>query len=190
MDRLTRVREVVVARLPGDSTRATIAHSFSHGLEKQCAYLWPQNKANGYRTGTHLNRAIYANVAYRKFRAPGESLTHFIKTRLGHDTMGSAANYMNISIAFETDEDLMKEAESQSWILDDFKVGLVDNSGEVVKMTPPPIRKLSEQDRIDEVDFYATKLVANDIKLNRANLMALGLQSNIITLAGVLLKEE
>jgi hypothetical protein len=183
---LEHVRVVVWSR--NLSTREAIGKSFSHQLETLCSSLWPQNVGNGYRTGTHLNRAIYANVAYKKYGKPTESLTHFIKERLGHDSMGSAANYMNVAIAFPTDTHLLAEAEVQSWIIEDQKVALVSHKGEEKMFSPPPIRKMTAEQRDNEVHFYADLLRVQDVPVTRANLMALGLQSSFITSSGALIE--
>lgn len=182
---LAHVRAAVAQR--GYTTREEIGKTFSHQLENLCKSLWPQNVAFN-RTGTHLNRAIYANVAYKKYGAPSESLTHFIKQRLGHDSMGSAANYMNVSIAFPSDTDMLAEAAVQSWIVEDRKVGLASRSGGVVMISPPPIRKMTAIDRENEIQSYAQLLESNDIPVTRNNLLALGLQSSFITSSGVIKK--
>ncbi len=178
------MRETVLAR--HHTTREAIGKSFSHQLEHLCASIWPQNVSNGYRTGTHLNRAIYANVAYKKYGGPNESLTHFIKERLGHASMGSAANYMNVSIAFPTDEAMLKEAALQSWIVEDRKVGLLARGGEIKMISPPPIRKMQAEDRENEIQAFADLLDSLDVPVTRTNLIALGLQSSFITSSGVL----
>lgn len=181
---LQYARLVVATREKKD--KESIGKSFSHQLEKLSAHFWPQNTANGYRTGTHINRAIYANVAYRKFRAPNESLTHFVKVQLGHESMGTAANYMNVSIAFDTDEDLMEEAERQAEVLEDAKVPLENEDGEIELFLPPPCRKMTKEERMSVAYDFAEQLDKKGVKVNRANLMALGLQSRIITASGVL----
>lgn len=187
LSKLEDVRREVDSR--DKQGRVSIGKTFAKRLENACAYLWPQNVANGYRTGTHLNRAIYANVAYRKFRMPGESLTHFVKHRLGHESMGSAANYMNISIAFDEDPDLMAEAQVQEWVVDQAGIEFNDEEGKLVKIRPAPIRKMTAEERMVEVEWYADQLQSNRIAITRGNLLALGLQSGIITASKVLENE-
>lgn len=181
---LEEVREEVRAR--GKIGRNAIAKSFATQLECFCASLWPQNGANGYRTGTHLNRAIYANVAYHFRKRPGESLTHFIKHQLGHCSMGAAANYMNVSIAFEGDVLLRDEASRQELPFSDGGEIFVGEDGKQVLIEVPPIQKMTEEQRIEQVLYFAERLRAHNVRVSRGNLMRLGLQSGIIRDSGVL----
>lgn len=157
-----------------------IAKSFSTQLEKRCKFLWPQHVGNGYATGTHLNRAIYANVAYRFRKTAGESLTHFIKHQLGHDSMGSAANYMNVAIAFSEDESLLNEALWQEGDSDLRGVNFETAKGGNAMLPYPAIRQLSKEQRFKELDGYSDVMSLRDIPVTRVNLMRLGFQSSLI----------
>ena len=185
--RLTAVREEVEER--GKKGRVAIGKTFSHQLEKLCQELWPQHVDNGYRTGTHVNRAIYANVAYRMFGVPGESLTHFIKTKLGHDTMGTAAHYMNISVAFDEDSPLAEEAERQAVVLEQNKVVLENKDGYQHEFVKPPMRWMEREDREELARNFAKQLQVSGIPVTRQNLIELGVQSKIVTSSGVLLAD-
>lgn len=181
---LGEVREEVKAR--GKSGRQSIAKSFSTQLQNMCKHLWPQHCCNGYRTGTHLNRAIYANVAYHFRKTPGESLTHFIKHQLGHDSMGSAANYMNVAIAFAEDEQLQGEAGNQE-VPQDIKGALFqDQDGEDVFMDYPPVQRISQEARHASIWAHAEKMNKRGVAITRANLMKLGFQSDAIKKSEVL----
>jgi hypothetical protein len=184
LQKIKEVREEVEAR--GKEGRIAIGKSFSHQLENLCQQLWPQHVDNGYRTGTHINRAIYANVAYKLHGTPNESLTHFIKNKLHHDTMGSAANYMNVSIAFDEESHLAEEAERQAVVLEPLKVALEDKDGHLHEFTKDPIRRLQPEDREDRAIEFARELRASGVDVNRKNLMELGVQSKIVTSSGVL----
>jgi Telomere resolvase len=186
--RLQRTREVVESR--EKKGKEAIGKTFSHVLEKLCQELWPQHVANGYRTGTHVNRAIYANVAYKKFGRAGESLTHFIKNGLGHDSMGTAAHYMNVSIAFDEESHLAKEAQKQAAVLDARVVNLEDTKGNEVPFFRMPIRWMMTDEREQLARDFARQLALADVPITRENLMELGVQSNIVTSSGVLEGDE
>lgn len=169
--------------------REAIAKSFSTQLERHCHLLWPQNTMNGYRTGTHLNRAIYANVAYHFRKGPGQSLTKFIKHQLGHDSMGSAANYMNVAIAFADDDLLTQEAEWQQGESLDLGVEFMSNIGATVLIERPRIRHLDTTQRHQELWHYRGILEEKGVAVSRSNLMKLGFQSRFITSSEVLQEE-
>lgn len=188
LSRLHRVRNAVDAR--EKKGKEAIGKTFSHALEKLCQDLWPQHVANGYRTGTHINRAIYANVAYKKFGAPGESLTHFIKNRLGHDSMGTAAHYMNVSVAFDEESPLAKEAKKQASVLDDNVVKLEDAEGHEMSFTRMPVRWMGTDEREQLAIEFARQLALSNVPVTRQNLMELGVQSKIVTSSGVLHEDE
>ncbi len=184
---LQELRDEVRKR--GKGSRDVIAKSFSTQLEKLSKFLYPQNVANGHRTGTHLNRAIYANTAYRFRKAPGQSLTKFIKHQLGHDSMGSAANYMNIAIAFAADTPMLGEAALQQKDMDTHGCFFDTPSGQPVFMPYAPIRRLSEEQRKKELQGFVDALTLHNIAITRGNLMKLGFQSSLIKASGVLLRE-
>lgn len=167
-------------------SREAIGKTFSHQLEKLSAYHWPQNVANGYRTGTHVNRAVYVNVAYRKLKNKGESLTHFIKEKLGHESMGSAANYMNISISFDAEDELADEAKEQQQMAMGTRVALINKDGKRVLLPRCAIRKLTRSEREAVAVDFGRLLHTHDIDVTRANLMSLGIQSPVVTSSGVL----
>lgn len=185
--RLRKIRAEVDSR--GKKGRIAIGKTFSHQLENLCQHLWPQHVDNGYRTGTHINRAIYANVAYKKFGSPSESLTHFIKKKLGHDTMGSAANYMNVSIAYDEESALAEEASRQAVVLEEDKVTLEDNDGHLHEFVRCQMRRMDIEDREDLAKRCAKQLRAAGVPVTRKNLMELGIQSVIVTSSEVLSKE-
>ncbi len=184
--RLSRVREEVEERQK--EGRVAIGKSFSHQLENLCQQLWPQHVENGYRTGTHINRAIYANVAYKKFGSPSESLTHFIKKKLGHDTMGSAANYMNVSIAFDEESALAEEAAIQAVAVEPHRVALEDEQGYLHEFTREPTRRMDKEDREELAKRFAKQMRIAGVPVNRRNLLELGIQSKIVTSSEVLLE--
>jgi hypothetical protein len=175
---LTQLREEVRGR--DHQTRKAIAKSFSTQLGGLCKHLWCQHLMNGNRTGTHLNRAIYANVAYKTKGAAGQSLTHFIKNVLGHDTMGSASNYMNIDVAFQGEEKLLKEAQIQESLFERDSAELVTETGKSVSVCKPPIRRMSPEARNESVIYHANKLRSLGVPVKRSNLIALGFQSKAI----------
>ncbi len=187
LDCLEKIRVEVRARQK--EGREAIAKSFSTQLERHCQFHWPQNVLNGYRTGTHINRAIYANVAYHYRRAAGQSLTKFIKHQLGHDSMGSAANYMNVAIAFADDGLLLEEAKWQEGDYQSLGIDFLTHEGEKVIIHQPPIRHLSEEQRYDELEHYRLLLEEKRVKVSRRALMRLGFQSRLITSSGVLSEE-
>jgi len=178
LSELALLREDVACR--DHQTRKDIAKSFSGQLSAFCKHLWFQHVANGHRTGTHLNRAIYANVAYKHYGDAGESLTHFVKRALGHDTMGSAANYMNINVAFPGEEKLIREAARQEDDIDRASVAFRDKDGHTVSIAKPPIRRMTKEERGEQIEQYAQKLRVANVTVNRSNLVALGFQSKAI----------
>lgn len=184
---LGEIRAEVTKR--GKQGREAIAKSFSTQLERHCHLLWPMNPMNGYRTGTHLNRAIYANVAYHFRKGPGQSLTKFIKHQLGHDSMGSAANYMNVAIAFAEDDLLVEEAKWQEGVPVDGGVDFESNTGERIFIDKPPMRHLDLTQRHQELWHYRALLEERGVEVSRSTLMRLGFQSRLITSSGVLSEE-
>ncbi len=175
------LREEVKSR--EHQSRRDIAKSFSTRLGGLCRHMWRQNSINGYRTGTHINRAIYANVAYKSRGNAGESLTYFIKHVLGHDAMGSASNYMNVAIAFSEEEKLMKEAERQEAEDDPATVTMSKGDGTSVTFRLPPIRRMTPEQRESDLILHAKQLRARGVTVNRRNLVALGFQSKAISKA-------
>lgn len=184
---LSEIRGEVDKR--GKQGREAIAKSFSTQLERHCHLLWPMNPMNGYRTGTHLNRAIYANVAYHFRKGPGQSLTKFIKHQLGHDSMGSAANYMNVAIAFAEDDLLVEEAKWQEGVPVDGGVEFESSTGEQVFIDKPPMRHLDLAQRHQELWNYRALLEERGVEVSRSTLMRLGFQSRLITSSDVLSEE-
>ena len=181
---LSELRQEVKAR--EKTGRSAVGKSFSTQLENLSKHLWPQHSNNGYRTGTHLNRAIYANVAYHFRKAQGESLTHFIKHQLGHDSMGSAANYMNVAIAFAEDDKMEDEACRQEVPGSERGVSFVCEDGNEKFVHYPPIQRLTEADRHASIWAHAEKLNREGISITRRNLMKLGFQSDAIKKSQVL----
>jgi hypothetical protein len=164
----------------GHTTRREIAKSYSGQLVGYCKMLWFQHTMNNDRTGTHLNRSIYANTAYKHYGGARESLTHFVKHVLGHDTMGSAANYMNIAVAFENDEKLKQEAVAQENEFVRENVAFENDKGAIVSIPKPVVRKMTSTERKNDIIFHARELRANGIPVKRTNLIALGFQSKAI----------
>ncbi len=184
LEKLRGVRLYVLGR--SKENRVAMGKTVSHQLELLCHKQWPQNVDNGYRTGTHINRAIYANIAYKRHGKPGESLTHFIKHQLGHDSMGSAANYMNVSISFNEDSALAEEADRQAMATEDSKITLMDENGHLREFMKPPVRRMDPEDREELARTLAEKLRISSVPVTRGNLMALGVQSKIVTSSGAI----
>lgn len=178
MEQLQLLREEVENR--GHSTRKDIAKSFSGQLTALSKHWWYQHTANGHNTGTHINRAIYANVAYKERGQPNQSLTHFVKHVLGHDTMGSAANYTNIAVAFPGESRLLCEAKAQEDLYSRESVAFKNTEGDYVSICKPPIRRMTKDERAASILFYAHQLQGSGVLVNRSNLIALGFQSKAI----------
>lgn len=170
------VRDEVKKRQLG--SRQAITKSFHTQLVNRARHLWPQNLVNGRRTGTHINRSIYANVAYHFYGSPSESLTHFIKHKLGHDSMGSAAHYMNVGIAFDGHPSLEEEAERQEGGFEREGVTFQNEEGGSVFIECPQIRRLSGNARVALVCSYASKLRAAGIPVTRQNLLVIGFRAS------------
>lgn len=181
---LASVREEVAER--DKEGHVAIGKTFSHQLEKRSADLWPQNVANGYRTGTHINRAIYANVAYKLFGKPDESLTHYIKHTLGHESMGTAANYMNIAIALSDEHKLLEKAEELDEKVEVEEVHYTRKDGTTLVAIKPPIQKMTLAEREQKAAELASWLRAEGVEVDRTALIRIGCQSKIITSSGVL----
>lgn len=181
---LHEVRVEVAQR--GKRGRVEIGKSFSHQLEKRSSDLWPQNLANGYRTGTHINRAIYANVAYLLHGAPDESLAHFIKHVLGHESMGTASSYMNVAIAREGDVEMNEKADELEENVDRQEVILESDDGESLLAFKPSTQKMTQEEREAKTIELGKWLKSVNMPVTRALLMKLGCQSKVITSSGVL----
>jgi hypothetical protein len=181
---LTDVRETVQKR--HKESAKDIGKTFSHQLEKLSQFYWPQNVALNNRTGTHINRAIYVNMARKLYGERNESLTHFIKRCLGHESMGVAASYMNVDISFAADDDKREEALRQQENIDVDSVALNSKYWTTVTFRVVPKRKLTKQERCAVALDCGKQLFAAGVPVTRVNLMALGVQSRIVTMSGVL----
>ncbi len=164
----------------GHTTRAEIAKSFSSQLVARCKDVWFENAANGQRTGTHINRSIYANVAYKSRGNAGESLTYFIKNVLGHEHMGTAASYMNLAVAYDNETALLQEASRQAEGVWRAAVVLENEEGVGVSVLLPPIRRMTPEQRAESLECHAMELRSLGVPVNRRNLISLGFQSKAI----------
>jgi hypothetical protein len=182
--------EIVRSEVKGRclSTRKSITKSFNTQLLNRGRHLWPQHVINGRRTGTHINRAIYANAAYHLHASPSESLTHFIKQKLGHDSMGSAAHYMNVAVAFSTDPQKEEEAARQEGLFERAAVKFESNSGEEVYLDLPQTRRMPQKQRDSLVKKFASKMKDCDVKITKNGLLSAGFHPKDIAHSKVLNK--
>lgn len=164
-----------------DATMTVIAKSCSSKLERYCGHLWPQHVYNGYRTGTHINRAIYANVAHALHGGPRSSLTSFVKEVLGHEAMGTAANYMNVAVAMPGDRARMEEAKRQSEQAFEGKlVEAMDRDGVPHLVEKIPIRQMSKPDRTNLLFATIRSLESENIEPEKKLLKALGFDGKFL----------
>lgn len=104
---LGQVRDALSERNKKD--RVTLGKTIATSMEKLAHELWPMSKDAGHRTGSHLSRAIYVNMAYQAHARGDESLNHFVARTLGHDELSTAAHYMNVRITEPPVEDVNKQ---------------------------------------------------------------------------------
>jgi hypothetical protein len=107
MSALEEVRGALSERNKKD--RVTLGKTIATSMEKLAHELWPMSKDAGHRTGSHLSRAIYVNMAYQAHARGDESLNHFVARTLGHDELSTAAHYMNVRITEPSVEDVNKQ---------------------------------------------------------------------------------
>jgi len=70
----------------------------SHFVEARVKELIPRVVELGYRAGTHIFRALYANAAYSLRGKPNESLSSFIRDVLGHEGLDASLHYTFVRI--------------------------------------------------------------------------------------------
>jgi integrase len=166
-------------RTGGDLKTAT--KSFSSKLERYCGHLWPQHVWNGYRTGTHICRAIYANAAHKFHGGGRSSLTSFVKEVLGHEAMGTAANYMNVAIAMPDDRMRMEEAKRQSdRAFEGRLVEATDRDGVSHFLEKIPIRQMSQEDRVALLFATIRSVEGMNIEPKKKLLKALGFDGKFL----------
>lgn len=149
-------------------------------LETLAKHLFPQFLAGGHPCGTHVCRALYANIAHRLHARPDEGLTSFTADVLGHEGLPSVPNYLHVRVVFPEDpEDAHEEARVQLDNSPDVlrPLAIADVTGKVHEFLPAPRRRLSPEDRERLYDNYANRLALAGIFPSRAVRSALNLIS-------------
>lgn len=177
LDLIARIRGFVFKRDEEGKNMKTIAGS----IARYSRWLWAQNPHNGNNTGTHINRAIYANCAYLQRRTPNQSITSFVKDVLGHESMSTAANYMQVAISEIPGDILSEEARRQyKASIGPTLVYLKSRDDKLIPFRLPCIRKMTFDERCDLVDWTILKLERNNIPYRRATLLTLGFDSKFL----------
>lgn len=124
-------------------------------MELLAKTAFPQFVGNGFAVGSHVYRAIYADIAYRRFGAPNQSQMSFVADVLGHEGFPSVPNYLHVRIVFDGDDpEFFQEAARQ--LADSFdtikKVPVQRPDGTEVMVLSVPRRRLdaSERERLTQ----------------------------------------
>lgn len=160
---------------------AAAIKSMSPELERLSSALWPQAVANGVHTGTHINRAIYANVAYLEREKPGMSLTAFVKRVLGHAELGTACSYLHVSVASPTDRKLWLEGKKQEKAAITY-VKLEGENGEKIKFRQllGGSTKFNDAEKRAELADCIKQCTENSFHPSRSLLMRLGFSAKFL----------
>jgi hypothetical protein len=178
LELIARIRGYVFKRRDEGKDMKGVAGSIS----RYSRWLWPQDRLNGNNTGTHINRAIYANCAYAKREKPEQSLTYFVKEVLGHESMTTAASYMQVAISLSLDDKLATEAKRQY----DEAVGpsiiyLESRTGDHIPFRMICIRKMTFVERCELAEWTIEKFLSCDIPFSRKLLLDVGFDSKFLS---------
>lgn len=136
---------------------------FAKRMECLAKTAFPQFTLASFPVGSHIYRAIYADIAYRLHGAASESQVAFVADVLGHERFMAVPNYLHVRVVFEGDsphffEEALRQQGSCADPLSVVYVDLADGSS--VKVLSAPHRRLNPVER-------------EQLKQNRINDLAL-----------------
>lgn len=135
-------------------------------LESLAKVLFPQFEANGYRCGTHVCRALYANTAHSLYARPNESLTAFAADVLGHEGLPSVPNYLHVRVVEPDGSKRAKQEAREQLARSNDKlqpVEIMTNTGQSRTFLPMPRRKLTPDDRAKITENYMNRLALDGV---------------------------